>query len=260
MIASSLRRAQLPVCVLLSVAGMLAASVEASERRFTYVYESTTQPKGAWEYEQWVTWKTDKGNDSSYDRVEFRHEIEYGVTDDLQVALYLADWRYQNGRSVGDDGAEYRTSAVEVIYSLTDPNTDPLGLALYGEYKGGPEVHEIEAKLLLQKNVGSWVFAWNGILEAEWEEEASGFEDKGEIAQSLGASYQFSPSFTAGAELLHEVPLPDWHETDDDVLYVGPNVSYRSGSWWVTLTQLFQVTDVASEADFQTRLIFGFDF
>ncbi len=236
------------------------AAAHASERRFTYVYETTTQPKGAMEYEQWVTWKTDKPDDSSFDRVEFRHEFEFGLTDKLQLGLYAADWRYENGRSVGNDGVEYRNSAIELIYSLMDPTADAFGLALYGEYKGGPELHEIEAKLLLQKNVGSWVFAWNGIIEAEWEEQTTGFEESGEIAQSLGASYQFSPSLTAGVELLHEIPLPGWDEADDDVLYLGPNVSYRSGSWWITVTQLFQVTDVGSEADFQTRLIFGFDF
>lgn len=232
---------------------------QASDRRFTYVYEATTQPKGAVEFEQWGTWKTHKRSDSTFDRFDIRHEIEFGLTDRLQMGIYLADWRYEDGRSVDNDGADYRDTAVEFIYNLSDPVNDALGSAIYGEIKLGDELFELEAKLILQKNVGKWVFAWNGTIEAEWE--GSDYsEDKGKLAQSFGASYQFSPKFTAGIELLHEVENDDWREWQDHVLYIGPNFSYRADTWWVTVTPLFQITDEADEADFQARFIFGFNF
>ena len=53
------------------------------ELGFSFIYESTTSPKGQFEFEKWVTWKN--GNESG-NKVEFRHEIEYGVTDRLQAA------------------------------------------------------------------------------------------------------------------------------------------------------------------------------
>ncbi len=234
-------------------------AANASDRRFTFVYEATTQPKGAWEYEQWVTWKTDKDIDSKFDRFELRHELEWGVTDNLQAAIYLADWRYQDGRSVTDDGAEIRNSALELIYTLSDPIEDELGSAIYGELKLGDEIIELESKLILQKNIGKWVLAWNGIAAVEWEGEHYD-EDKAELGQAMGASYQFSPELTAGVELVHEVEYDDWSEWEDHVVYLGPNVSVRTESWWCTISPLFQVTDVDSEPNFEARLIFGFDF
>lgn len=238
---------------------LAAQPANADARRFTFTYETTTMPEGQWEYEQWVTWSTDKDIDSDFDRLEFRQEFEYGFTDNFQAAFYFADWRYQDGRSVSENGAEVRNSAIELVYSLSDPVNDPLGVALYGEIKAGDEILELEAKLLLQKNVGSWVFAWNGIFEAEWEGERYD-EDKGELGQTIGVSYQLNPSLLVGAELVHEIEYDDWSEWEDHVVYVGPNASWRTESWWVTVTALFQATDVESEANFVTRCIFGFDF
>ena len=245
------------------VAAMLMAtaagpSALAGERPFTFVYEATTMPAGHAEYEQWITFKTHKDADPDFDRIDFRHELEFGVTDRLQVALYLSDWRYQDGDSVGT-GAEWRDAAVEIIYNLTDPVTEPFGLALYGELKLGDELVEIEGKLIVQKNIGKWVFAWNGTIEAEWEGPDLA-EDKGKFEQTFGGSYQFSPKFLGGFELLHEIEYEDWSDWGEPVLYLGPNFSYPAGQWWTTITALTQVTDVDAEPDFQLRLIFGFDF
>ena len=237
---------------------LLATAADASQRRFTHSYEATTQPKGAWEYEQWVTWKTHRDDDSQFDRFDIRHEIEYGLTDKLQLALYF-DWRYRDGRSVSKDRAEFRDVAFEAIYNLTDPTADPLGLAVYGEVKVGDEFLELEGKLLAQKNFGPVAAVYNLIVEAEYEG-AHLDEDKGKIEQTAGISYQVSPAFLVGAEFVHEIGFPDWDTTGHNVLYVGPNVSWRHKTWWITATQLFQVSDVHDEANSQTRLLFGFDF
>lgn len=235
-----------------------ATAAHAGERRFTFTYEALTLSQGAVEYEQWITWKTDKDSDSDFDRIDVRHELEFGITDNFQLALYLSDWRYQQGSSV-DDGTEWRNVAVEVMYNLSDPATESIGFTLYGELKVGDELLELEGKIIAQKNLGKWVFAYNATIEAEWE--GSNFsEDKGEFQQTLGGSYQFSPRVFAGFELLHEIEYDDWDVWGDHVIYAGPNASYRSGPWWVTLTPLFQLTDIEEEPNFQLRLIFGIDF
>jgi hypothetical protein len=249
---------RLPILAALAALSVAPALGLADDRKFTYTYETTTMPKGDFEYEQWVTWKTEKASDTSYDRLDIRHEFEYGVTDNFQLALYV-DWRYQDGRSVTDDGAEFRDVAFEAIYSLTNPVTDPLGIALYGETAIGDEIFKLEAKLLLQKNIGSWIFAWNGIFEAEWEGEDYS-EDKGELAQTFGVAYNFTPKFSLGAELLHEIEFDDWETQGEHVLYVGPAIHYSASGWWITVTPLVQVTDVDSEANVQTRMIFGLHF
>ena len=243
----------------LVLAGLLSPAAQASDRPFTYVYDVTTQPVDAIEYEQWVTWKTDKDTDNGYDRIEFSHELEFGLTDRLQLGLYVANWRYQDGGSISDDGAEFRSVAAEFIYNLSNPTTDLVGSALLAEIKFGGEVFELEGGILLQKNIDRWVIAYNAVIEAEWET-AHYNEDKGVFEQTAGISYQFSPKWSLGAELLHEIEFDDWDTTGEDVVYLGPNFSYRSENWWVTVTPLLQITDESGEANYQVRMIFGFDF
>lgn len=241
--------------VLLVSAGM----VKADGRLFVFTYEALTMPPGGVEYEQWVTWKTNKDTDSEYDRLDFRHELEFGVTEDFQLAIYLSDWTYQDGKSVENDGSVWKDVAIEGIYNLTNPNEDWIGSALYGEVGIGDEKFKLEGKLILQKNIGKFVFAWNGIIEAEWEGEDY-HEDKGKFGNTFGASYQVTPAFSLGAELVHEIEYADWADWEDSQVYLGPNVTYRRDNWWVGVAPLFQVTDVESAANFETRLIFGINF
>ena len=245
-------------CVATSFVSVVRADEEEKEgRRFTYVYEATTEEPGEVEAETWATWKTSPADERRFNAVDFRHEIEFGVTEHLQGAIYLADWGYREDPGVNEHGFGYQDSALELIYNLTNPNTDLLGLAFYGEVRGGLEQLELESKIILQKNFGRFVATYNGTLEAKWEGER--LEEKGgELAQSLGLSYEISPSWSLGAELLHEIDLPNWSGAGDSIVYGGPNVSYRHGRWWTTVTPLVQLTNMASEVDFQTRLIFGF--
>lgn len=240
--------------------GLLSAlPAFAGSRRFTYVYEVTTSPPGDVEIENWVTWKTRKPNDHGYDQVDFRHELEFGITDKFQAAVYLADWNYHRGMSSGERGFTYSGSALELIYNFTNPVADPIGLAAYQEFQVGYRRFESESKLLAQKNFGRFVVAYNATLEAEWEGE--GLEERaGELQQSLGLSYEVSPHFLFGAEALHEVAFPDWSQAERGKFFAGPNVSVRSGTWWATVTALAQVTRAGDEPDFQLRTIFGFSF
>jgi len=242
-----------------SVVLSFGAVAQAGGRSFAYNYETTVMPKGEWEYEQHVTWQTHKHNeDSSYSRFDVRHELEYGVTDRLQAAVYL-DWRYKGGRSVEKDRARFRDVALEVIYQLTDPEVDAFGSALYGEVKWGDEVFEVEGKLLLQKNIGDWMLVWNGKAAAEWESKDYD-EDKGEFGQTVGISYRFSDRVSFGIEAIHEWELKSWDAAGDHVVYAGPSLSVRMLGGFVTLSPLMQVTDVVGEADYQTRLIAAFKF
>ena len=247
--------------VLFCFAGYLAfvAGSEAGARRFTYVYEATTAAPGSVESENWITWGTSPREERRFNSLDFRHEIELGLTDHLQMGIYLVDWGYREDPGVHEHGFRYQTSAIELIYNLTNPTTDLLGMALYGEVRGGPEELELESKVILQKNLGRFVIAYNGTLEAKWA--GDHLEERGgELAQSLGVSYEVTPTFLLGAELLHEIDLPDWSEAGDSIVYGGPNLSYRRGNWWATVTPLVQLTNIASEVDVQTRLIFGFSF
>ncbi|MFZ4776320.1 MAG: hypothetical protein ACOYM3_13190 [Terrimicrobiaceae bacterium] len=236
----------------------------AGERRFTYVYEATTAAKGEIEIENWVTWKSQRESGGQGNTYDFRHEIEFGLTDKLQLGIYVADWRVRDQVAGGEDGAQaiYQDSAVEVIYNLSNPVTDFIGSAVYGEVKLGDQKFELEGKLILQKNFGPFVLAYNATLEAEWEGERFGYfnERSGTFEQTLGVSYQLSPQFLVGGEFLHEIGFSDWAETGDSIVYAGPNASFRYDRFYVTTTALIQTTGVSDEPDFQLRTIFGIHF
>jgi hypothetical protein len=252
-----MRKTALAISCLVAI--LSAVPAFGGSRRFTYVYEVTTSPPGDVEFENWVTWKTRKPDDHGFDQVDFRHELEFGITDKLQAAIYLADWNYHRGMSAGEPGFTYSSSALELIYNFTNPVADPIGLAAYQEFQVGYRRFEWESKLLAQKNFGRFVVAYNATLEAEWEGEELD-EREGEFQQSLGLSYEISPHLLFGAEALHEVAFPDWAQAERGKFFAGPNVSIRAGKYWGTLTALAQVTRAGDEPDFQIRTIFGFSF
>ena len=241
----------------LCLSSFATTSTDASERKFTYVYEVTTLEEGKVEYEQWATLKSDKESDSGFTRIDFRHEIEWGITDKLQAAIYY-DWRYEDSKK-RNDYSYMRDVALELIYNLSNPTTDTIGSAIYGEVAWGDDKFKLEGKLLLQKNIGKWIIGWNGIVEAEWEG-TDYSETKGEFEQTLGASYQVNPKLSVGVELLHAVEYARWADWKEASVYIGPNVSYSQGKWWATITPMFQVTDNAGDADLQVRLLVGYNF
>jgi hypothetical protein len=243
----------------LLIAVLAAAPTFAGSRRFTYVYEVTTSPPGDVEIENWVTWKTRTLDDHGFNQVEFRHELEWGITDKFQAAVYLADWNYHRGMSAGERGFTLTGSALELIYNFSNPVADPIGFSVYQEFQAGYRRFESESKLLAQKNFGRFVVAYNATLEAEWE--GDGLQERqGEFQQSLGLSYEVSPRLLFGAEFLHEVAFPDWSDAQAGIFFAGPNVSIRRGTCWATLTALAQITRAGDEPDFQLRTIFGFSF
>src|SRR5205809_7743404 len=132
---------------------LAAASAFAGSRRFTYVYEVTTSPPGDVEVENWITWKTRRPDDRGFNQVEFRHELEFGITDKFQAAIYVADWNYHRGLSAGERGFTLDGSALELIYNVSNPVADPIGLAIYQEFQGGYRRFESESKLLAQKKL-----------------------------------------------------------------------------------------------------------
>ena len=100
-----------------------------------------------------------------FDRFDIRHEIEVGVTDHFQLGLYLSDWRYEENRPKGVHRGDWRGVALEGIWNLTNPTTDPVGLALYAEVKIGDKLLELEGKLIAQKNIGPRTVVGEGPTE-----------------------------------------------------------------------------------------------
>ena len=246
------RRASLQLAILLSI--LPAACSFAGVRHFTFLYEAPTSAPGSVELENTVTW----AHHGDSNDIRFREELEIGITDRLQLGLYPLDWDHHS--DADRSGFGYDGGAVEFIYNLSNPVIDPIGISLYQEIAGGHRHFESESKLIAQKDLGRWILDYNATLEAEWE--SKGLEEQtGEFQQAIGASYEISPRFSVGMEMLHEFVFEDWNDRQKiRNVFIGPNASYRRQQWFVTVTALAQATDTSDEPDFQLRTIFGFGF
>jgi hypothetical protein len=244
------------VCALASI---LPVTGRADARRFTFLYEATTAAPRSVEIENSVTWSTHQPGNAAFNQLDFRHEIEIGLTDHLQAGIYLADWSWVNDPAAHINTTRYTNSAVELICNLTNPTADAIGSAIYGEIREGGNFLELEGKLILQKNFGRWVFAYNATVESIWEGDHLA-ERSGEFSQALGVSYEISPRLLVGAELLHEVDIPNWSKAANQPVRIGPNISWRHGRWWLTVTPMVNVNRLPDEAALEVRTIFGTNF
>jgi hypothetical protein len=250
--------------VLCSLALCLSTvTASASERPFTFSYDTYSLGKGNFELEQWVTWKNHKEDEHGYNRFEFREEIEMGLTDNFTLSVYLPSWSYED--SVDRSSTKFDSVDVEGIYYFTNPAEDFLGIGLYGEVKVGEGELEFENKLLLQKDIGNWIFVYNLVLGIEIEgifkEHEEENEVEGVLGHTFGAAYAVTPSLFVGGEAVVESVYEDWSHYEFTTVYAGPVVSLRNlGNFWVTFTPTFQVTDEEEEPDFQFRMIAGYQF
>lgn len=231
-------------CILLSI--LVCPECFGGARHFTFLYEAPTSAPGSCEVENYATlqWADEKSG-------QFRHELEIGVTNRLQLGIYVANWEY------ADHAARYENASLEAIYNLSNPVIDPVGISIYQEYAIGRRNFEWESKLIAQKNFGPLIVAYNLTLEADWSGQDLTERD-GELQQALGASYELSPRLSVGLEMLHEFVFPDWRSSRvEKNFFVGPNISYRHRSWFATLTTLRELT--SNGHDYQVRLIFGLE-
>src|SRR6266849_2101661 len=141
-LAALMRKFALPT-LLLSISSSVPALSGA--RHFTYIYEAITSAPGSVEMENWFTWSRTT-DPQRVDQLDFRHEFEFGLTDKLQASVYVADWFY--ARDPEHSGFTYSDSALELIYNLTNPLVDPVGLSVYEEIRAGDRVFELDSKLI----------------------------------------------------------------------------------------------------------------
>ncbi len=261
--------------------GVVPEPASAGESPFGYVYTTDTHPKGAWEFEQWLTNRRGQSR-GDYSAWQSRSELEYGLTDALQTALY-ANYTHVNAFHNRPDGttgpgafvpdgvdadARYRSGFFESfsnewIYRVLSPYKDPIGLALYVEPSYGPKSRELEGKIILQKNFLQDRLIWAANFTAarekqrfhgEWEKEA-------ELELTTGLAYSFAPRWTAGVEYRKHTGYGGYSFSRDNRLFtanfIGPSVHYAARSWWITATWLTQLRNAAGYSDEAREDIIG---
>jgi hypothetical protein len=231
----------------------------ADPRPFTFTTDTYPVGKGNWEFEQWVTWQQN-GDENVY---QFREEFEFGVADNFDLAVYLPNWSYQDTQA--RTGTHFDSVGIEGVVYFMNPVTDFIGLGWYNEINVGEDELEFETKLLVQKDIGNWVLGYNLVLETEVEGVFDADEEtevEGVIENTFGASYAFGRGdFRAGGELTIESIFEDWDDFEATHVFAGPVFSYWGAqNWFVTVTPMVQLTSHDEEADFQVRMIAGYEF
>jgi hypothetical protein len=253
-------------------------SASASERFFTYTYEPETMPQGVWEYEQWVTLRAGRNSavgQEDFNRWEFRHELEYGVTDNYTVALYL----HESLQNFHEPETHHNIShfqfdgvSLENRYMVLNPADHAVGLSLYLEPRIAPDEAELEEKIILGQRFGDWKWALNLTHATEWSDDFNSTE--GEVEVSFGITRQLNNQWSVGLEARDHNELPEYEKWENTALYLGPVVTYRQERWWATLSVMPQILGVnfAENVDddhhfelegherVNVRLIFGISF
>lgn len=263
----------------LPLAATLVGPASASERHFTYTYESNVLNPGDVEIEPWTTWRA--GRKDYYSRFDQRLEFEFGVVPNLQMAWYwnmtaiAADQTdATTGETTRATGFEFGGVSNEWKYKLSDSFADPIGSAIYFEWTAAPAEAELEAKVILDKRMGDAIVAFNAVGEHEWEFESKD-ETKREIVleADLAFGYFLAPSFVLGVEARSHTELVDGDHAAT-AFFAGPSVAYAQKAWWTALTiqpQLFAIRgddeskdsddtfDLAHHERLNVRILFGMD-
>ncbi len=224
---------------------------DASQRRFTYTYESLVLNPGEVELEPWTTFRI--GKEDYFARLDQRIEFEVGLTRKLQTAFYLnlhASTSMVDSSLVSD--FEWGGFSNEWKLKLRDPVADPFGLALYFEWGASTSEVEVEARVIADKRYDNFLVAFNASIEPEFEFEAEG---AGEVEAEAELNYEFdlamayflNPRTSLGIEIRnHNLSISEI-DYQHSALFAGPVVGYASETWWATLTVLPQIAKLKGD-------------
>ncbi len=223
----------------------VAPSIMADRRKYVWTYGTQTMPEKTSEFEFYQTTKLDKT-----DSWEYKIEIEHGLTPRWDFSVYQI-FTQEEGGYLKWSAFQFRTR-----YRLTQPGAvfgDP---TLYLEYQRKTDLkaqNKAEAKLLLGHDFDRVNIAVNPVYEFFW---APG-DPVHEIGLDIGLSYEFSYRFSAGVE---STSRREFLKDEDDEVgsYVGPTISFASGTVYYVVGCAWGLTDDSNDA--RVRFLMGVGF
>jgi hypothetical protein len=235
-----------------SAVGLVSVLVRASEASanprplpYSYPYETLSAEEA--EVEQYVDLTPLRIADSSdtsgrariWDQAyTLQTELEYGITDRLELGFYLV-FANQAGGPLAFDGVKQR-----LRLRLSEEGELPIDVGLYGEIAEFHDELEFEEKLILSKRFGMVRAMTN--LWFEQSLEHYGGELEPSFHPTAGVTVEISPIFHAGFEYWglgkfenDSAPGSVAHFNDGFHHYLGPALSLQFGKiWWSTAAYL----------------------
>lgn len=228
----------------------------ATPRPLPFTYTADTLGAGETEIENYVDLTPVKALDpngvpATYWASQFQTELEHGITDRLELGLYVA---YQPGAPPDWTKAAILTEGTgfkeRLRWRLADAGEWPIDVALYGELVEYQIEFEVEAKVILERRFGDLRIAANAWAEREWYYGVSGISQQEWVLNpTIGATYQVTPAFHAGVEYWMRVefpsPAPDPRPFSiGPNQFVGPALMFDFGKLWWSTGVYARVNDV----------------
>jgi hypothetical protein len=241
---------------------LITETASATPRPLPFTYNYETLGEGELEVEQFADLTPVKVIPASGNSLgefvlasQFQTEFEYGITNHLELGLYLT-------LAPSPPGGNFPTTPVltegngvkeRLRYRLFDEGVLPIDVGLYGELTENDHEFEIEAKIILQKRIRNLRIAANIVGEHEWYY-ASPQQDW-IFDPSAGITYEVTPVFQPGIDswmwLEHTnsygyVPVagtPTPLNLRPNV-YVGPAILLNFGKFWWSTGAYLRVTNI----------------
>jgi hypothetical protein len=221
----------------------------ADRRLFTSTYEYATVPEGRTALELWHTESRQTWDADSPQAMEEILELEHGLTDHWDAALYTVFTQVAGDATVAQPLLLHEMK-VESRYRFADRGELPVDILAYGEVakEFGESVYEVEAKGIFARDFDKLVVALNVIAAIEFGRDVP--ESELEVGWAAGASYEVHPKLNLGVEAFGAV------EEEEVAASIGPAIAVApSSNFWFTFTAGFGLTDEA--AALSGRLIVG---
>jgi opacity protein-like surface antigen len=268
---------------------LISTSISADESLLGRVKGSETLPKGVFEFDQALTYRTDKGT-GHYEALNSKTELEYGVTNKLTASGYIkmqgidTSGLWVDGYLPGPEKYSLKPSGVEgsLKYNFLSPALDDFGLSGYVslgydwlDMHSGKDKDKttLELQLLAQKYFmdGQLIWMGNAGLETTYAKRAAianlpdGFEWSTDpeveigLMAGTGVSYRFTENWFIGAEVIYETEFETEVGQERYSWQAGPSLHYGGQNFWTTLSWLPQIygggEQFATQDDMDLHLI-----
>jgi len=213
---------------------LLAPEARADRRTLIRAYEYMTQPQGNLELE---IWNDVSAPTSGFDQASTlqRIELEYGITDHWDLALYHVFGQ--------EPGGPYKFDSWRLETRVR----------LYFEVERPADFTEpwvIEEKLILEKELGRFALVGNLVFEQKPFHANQGYE----VEFDLGARYEIVPQLRVGAEFW--TLRTTVSGTTVAQYFLGPSISWATSRFWLQIGAGFGLGEETSGATF-VRSVLG---
>lgn len=227
---------------------LLAPQLLANPHPLPYSYPYQTLPKGKIEIEEIADLVPVRVSREQADgtrdavmalRYQLQTELEIGVTDRLELALYFA---FRQGATADTPALRFEGMKQRLRYRFAEEGDLPVDIGAYLEVAEFYNEIELEQKLLLSRRFGYLTAVANLWVEQEYYFQTQ--EWKLIYNPTVGASYELSPNFMLGLEYWARGRFDDADAAAADASgdtptgtrhYLGPTVLLQSGeAWWST--------------------------